>query len=120
MYTFLILFYIIIKWNKNPPIAWYILLVDKGRLLLIFFCQSVAEVTEIKDIKAASTPAAGNVFPISKPITKLAPINPKKTPNHFFQVIFSFKMGPAKAFVRTGCKVTINAAIPVGSPIEIE
>ena len=61
-----------------------------------------------------------SVFPISKPITKLAPINPKKTPNHFFQVIFSFKMGPANAFVKTGCKVTINAAIPVGRPIEIE
>ena len=79
---------IIKKWNKKPPIAWYILLVDKGRLLLIFFCQRVADVTDIKDINAATTPAVGNVFPISKPITKLAPTNPKKTPSHFLQVIF--------------------------------
>ena len=35
-------------------------------LLLIFFCQIVADVTETKDIKAASTPYSGNVFPISK------------------------------------------------------
>ena len=35
-------------------------------------------------------------------------------------IIFSFKIGPAKAFVSTGCRVTIKAAIPVGKPIEIE
>ena len=44
----------------------------------------------------------GSVFDISKPITKAAPTNPKKTPSHLFHVIFSFKIGPAKAFVNTG------------------
>ena len=33
---------------------------------------------------------------------------------------FSFKSGPARALVSIGCKVTINAAIPVGKPFEIE
>ena len=111
---------IIIKWNKNPPIAWYILLTDKGKLLLIFFCQIVAQVTAIKEIITATTPKVGKDLPISKPITKAAPTNPKKTPSHLFHVIFSFKIGPAKAFVNTGWSVTIKAAIPVGRPIEIE
>ena len=55
---------IISKWNKNPPIAWYILLTDKGKLLLIFFCQSVAEVTAIKEINTAIIPPNGNDLPI--------------------------------------------------------
>ena len=96
------------------------LLTDKGKLLLIFFCQSVAQVTAIKEIITAIIPSNGKDLPISKPITKVAPTNPNKTPTHFFHVIFSFKIGPAKAFVRTGCSVTIKAAIPVGKPIEIE
>ena len=62
----------------------------------------------------------GNVLPMSKPITKVAPINPRKTPIHLFNVIFSFNIGPANAFVSTGWSVTIKAAIPVGRPIEIE
>ena len=33
---------------------------------------------------------------------------------------FSFKIGPLKAFVRIGRRVTIKAAIPVGIPFEIE
>ena len=70
------------------------------------------------DMKAANTPAIGNVFPMSKPITKLAPINPNKTPNHFFQVIFSLNKGPDKIFVNIGCKVTIKATIAAGIPIE--
>ena len=78
------------------------------------------QVTAIKDIITAITPSNGNDSPISKPITKAAPRNPNKTPSHFFNVIFSFKIGPAKAFVRTGCSVTIKAAILVGRPIEIE
>ena len=32
---------IIIKWKRQPPIAWYMLLTDKGKLLLIFFCHKV-------------------------------------------------------------------------------
>ena len=108
------------KWNKKPPRAWYILLTDKGKLLLIFFCHSVAEVTATKEIITATTPKVGNDYPMSKPITKAAPINPNKTPSHLFNVTFSFKTGPAKAFVSTGWSVTIKAAIPVGRPIEIE
>ena len=108
------------KWNRKPPIAWYILLTDKGKLLLIFFCQRVAEVTAIKEIKTAIIPRNGNELPISKPITKVAPVNPSNTPIHLFNVIFSFNIGPANAFVSTGCSVTIKAAIPVGRPIEIE
>ena len=52
------------------------LLNGKGRSLLIF-CQRVADVTAIREIKAAIIPANGNEVPISKPITKLAPINLK-------------------------------------------
>ena len=96
------------------------LLNGKGRSLLIFFCQRVADVTAMREIKAAIIPVNGNEVPISKPITKLAPIKPKKTPSHLLKVIFSFNKGPANAFVKTGCRVTINAAIPVGNPIEIE
>ena len=96
------------------------LLTDKGKLLLIFFCQRVAVVTAIKEIITATIPYNGRVLPISKPITKVAPTNPKKTPIHLFNVIFSFNTGPARAFVSTGCSVTIKAAIPVGRPIEIE
>ena len=57
---------------------------------------------KIKEIITATTPKVGNDFPISKPITKAAPINPNKTPSHLFNVTFSFKTGPAKAFVSTG------------------
>ena len=107
-------------WNTKPPIAWYKLLTGKGKLLVIFFCHNVAAVTEIKEIKAATTPMVGKLEPISKPKTKTAPLNPSITPAHCLQVIFSFKSGPAKVFVSIGCKVTINAAIPVGKPLETE
>ena len=89
-------------------------------MLRIFFCHNVPEVTAIKEIITAITPCNGNDLPISKPITKTAPINPNKTPSHLFHVTFSFKIGPAKALVNTGWSVTIKAAIPVGRPIEIE
>ena len=111
---------IIILWKKNPPIAWYILLTVKGKLLVIFFCHKVAAVTDIKEMNAAKTAIIGRVFPISKPKTRIAPKKPKKTPIHCFQFTFSFKSFPAKAFVSIGCRVTINATIPVGNPCETE
>ena len=52
--------------------------------------------------------------------TKAAPINPRITPIHWIKVTFSPKNFPAKALVKIGCNVTINAAIPVGIPIETE
>ena len=68
----------------------------------------------------ATRPINGIFVPTSRPRTKDAPINPSKTPNHCFEETFSPKIGPLSAFVRTGCNVTIKAAIPVGIPIEIE
>ena len=73
-----------------------------------------------KAIKVATTPEIGIVSPISKPKTRTAPINPNTIPNHCFQPICSFNKGPAKILVRIGCSVTINAAIPVGIPLDIE
>ena len=108
------------KWKVKPPIAWYMLLIDNGKLLLNFFCQSVDEVIAIKAIKEAKIPITGKVFPISNPSTKHAPMNPRRTPTHCFQVTFSFNTGPANALVNIGWRVTINAAIPVGKPFEIE
>ena len=111
---------IINKWKVHPPKAWYILLTGRDKFVLIFFCQRVAAVTANREINADIIPIVGSVFPISKPITRLAPTKPKITPNHLFNVIFSFNKGPASALVKTGWSVTIKAAIPVGSPIEIE
>ena len=108
------------KWNRHPPTAWYMLLTDNGKLLLNFFCQRVEEVIAISAIKAAKIPITGNVVPTSKPKTKAAPTNPRTTPIHCFQVTFSFNIGPAKAFVNIGWRVTIKAAIPVGKPFETE
>ena len=108
------------RWKVKPPIAWYILLTDKGRLLLIFFCHNVDAVIAIKAIIVATNPAIGISEPISKPRTKVAPIKPSKTPIHCFIDTFSFKIGPLKAFVSIGWSVTIRAAIPVGIPFEIE
>ena len=56
-----------ITWKKQPPIAWYILLTDKGKLLLIFFCHSVEVVIASSAIKDAITPIVGRLSPISKP-----------------------------------------------------
>ena len=108
------------RWKVKPPIAWYILLTDKGKLLLSFFCQIVEVVIAIKAIIVAINPAVGISDPISKPKTKVAPIKPNKTPSHCLVVTFSFKIGPLKAFVSMGWRVTIKAAIPVGIPFEIE
>ena len=91
-----------------------------GNLLLTFLCQIVEEVIAIRATIDAKIPIKGNVFPTSNPKTKDAPINPKTTPIHCFHVTFSFSIGPARAFVNIGCKVTINAAIPVGNPFETE
>ena len=96
------------------------LLTDKGKLLLIFFCHKVESVIANKAIIVAIKPAAGIFEPTSKPNTSPAPTNPNKTPFHCFADTFSFKIGPLNAFVITGCRVTINAAIAVGIPIEIE
>ena len=74
----------------------------------------------IKAINVAIKPNIGILVPTSKPKTKVAPINPRKTPNHCFLFTFSPKIGPLKAFVRIGWSVTIKAAILVGIPIEME
>ena len=96
------------------------MLTDKGKLLLIFFCHKVEVVIASRATKEAITPKTGRLDPISKPKTKAAPINPRITPIHCLKVTFSPKNFPAKALVKIGCKVTINAAIPVGIPIETE
>ena len=96
------------------------LLTGIGKFKLIFFCHKVAAVTEKSEIKAATTPTVGKFDPISKPKTKIVPKNPNKTPIHCLHVTFSLSMGPAKTLVKIGCKVTINATIPTGSPFETE
>ncbi len=103
-----------IIWNVTPPRAWYILLTDKGKLLLIFFCQIVEDVIAIKAIIVATKPVTGIFEPMSKPRTRAAPEKPSKTPTHCLIVTFSFNTGPLKALVRIGWRVTISAAIPVG------
>ena len=107
-------------WNKKPPIAWYILLTGRGKLFVIFFCHKVAAVTDNNEINAAITAVVGRLDPISNPRTKTAPKKPKRTPIHCLHVTFSFNNGPAKELVNIGCNVTINAAIPVGNPLETE
>ena len=96
------------------------LLTDKGKLLLSFFCHNVEEVIANNATNEDIIPIVGNVFPISKPKTKAAPIKPNRTPIHCFHVTFSFKIGPANAFVKIGWRVTINAAMPVGKPFDTE
>ena len=111
---------LIIIWKIKPPKAWFILLTDKGKLLLNFFCQIVDVVIAIKAITVATNPVVGISVPISKPKTITAPVKPKRTPIHCFIDTFSFKIGPLSAFVSMGWSVTISAAIPVGIPFEIE
>lgn len=104
----------------NPPKAWFILLTDKGKLLLNFFCQIVDVVIAINATTVATNPIVGISVPISKPKTITAPEKPNRTPIHCFRETFSFKIGPLNAFVSIGCRVTMSAAIPVGIPFEIE
>ena len=52
------------------------LLTDKGKLLLIFFCHKVEVVIANRAIKDDTTPITGSFEPISNPKTKAAPINP--------------------------------------------
>ena len=47
------------------------------------------------------------------------PIKPNNIPIHCFLETSSFKIGPAKALVKIGCRVTIKAVIPVGIPFDI-
>ena len=96
------------------------LLTDKGKLLLIFFCHKVEVVIANNAMKEDITPITGRLDPISKPKTKAAPIKPSITPIHCLKETSSFKNLPARALVKMGCKVTINAAMPVGIPIETE
>ena len=112
---------IIIKiWNKQPPMAWYKLLTDSGKLFPIFFCHKVELVIAINATNDDKTPITGKFEPTSNPKTNAAPIKPSKAPVHCLKDTFSFKIGPAKTLVKTGCNVTINAVIPVGIPTEIE
>ena len=76
--------------------------------------------TAINEMKAAIIPIVGNSDPKSKPITKIAPEKPNKTPTHCFHVTFSFKSGPARALVKIGCRVTIKATMLVGNPTDTE
>ena len=68
----------------------------------------------------ATIPIVGRAPPISTPNTNADPINPRATPIHCFQPTCSLRKGPAKAFVKIGCIVTISAVMPVGMPFEIE
>ena len=96
------------------------LLTDSGKLVPIFFCHKVEVVIANKAIKEAITPITGRLVPISKPKTNAAPKKPSITPIHCLKETSSFKNLPAKELVKIGCKVTINAAIPVGTPTETE
>ena len=80
----------------------------------------VDAVIEINAIIVAIKPNSGIFVPKSNPKTNVAPKNPSKTPTHCLKVTFSFKIGPLRIFVKIGWRVTINAAILVGIPIEIE
>ena len=104
----------------HPPAAWYMLLTGKGARPPNFFCKRVAEVIDASAIKDAIIPIKGRLSPKSKPKTIAAPTKPSTTPSHCLQPTFSFKIGPANAFVSIGCIVTINAVIPVGIPSETE
>ena len=75
---------------------------------------------DIKAMNEAIIPIVGRVTPISTPRTNAEPINPKATPNHCFHPTCSLRKGPAKAFVKIGCIVTISAVMPVGIPFDIE
>ena len=96
------------------------MLTGKGILPLYFFWKSVADVIESNAMNDAIIPIVGNVTPISTPKTIADPIKPKITPSHCFQPTYSLRKGPARAFVRTGCIVTISAVMPVGIPFEME
>ena len=50
----------------------------------------------------ATTPVSGILVPTSKPNTRMAPVNPSKTPTHCLIETYSFNKGPLKALVRTG------------------
>ena len=50
----------------------------------------------------------------------MTPTKPIKIADHRFQPTYSLRKGPAKAFVKIGCIVTISAVIPVGIPFEME
>ena len=58
------------------------LLTDKGKLLLNFFCHNVEEVIAINAMNEGIMPSVGNIFPISRPKTKAAQRKPKITPTH--------------------------------------
>ena len=73
-----------------------------------------------KAIMVATTPARGIFVPTSRPNTRVAPKKPNKTPTHCLIETFSFNNGPARALVKTGLSVTINAAMPVGRPFDME
>ena len=75
---------------------------------------------DIKAMNEAIIPIVGRVPPTSTPRTNAEPINPKATPNHCFHPTCSLRKGPAKAFVKIGCIVTISAVMPVGIPFDIE
>ena len=96
------------------------MLTGKGILPLNFFWKRVADVIDIKAMKEAIIPMVGRVPPISTPNNNAAPINHKTTHIHCFQPTCSLRNGPAKAFVKIGCIVTISAVMPVGIPFEIE
>ena len=64
----------------------------------------------------AIIPKRGIVFPISNPMTKIVPINPNNIPIHWVIVTFSFKIGPLKILVKTGCKPTIKAERVADNP----
>ena len=109
--------------NIIPAIALKQIEILKEGSTSIYASDAVAVVINVMTNKAvivASKPAVGILDPISQPNTSPAPANPTNTPTHCCADTFSSNIGPLNAFVRTGCRVTINAAIAVGIPIEIE
>ena len=75
---------------------------------------------DISAMNEAIIPIVGRAPPTSTPNTKADPINPRATPIHCFHPTCSLSKGPAKAFVKIGCIVTISAVIPVVIPFEME
>ena len=63
---------------------------------------------DISAMNEAIIPTVGRTPPISTPNTNADPINPRATPIHCFHPTCSLRKGPAKAFVKIGCIVTMQ------------
>ena len=75
--------------NNPPPKLDFILLTDKGKLLLNFFCHKVPVVIAARAIKQVTSPSFGNSSPKSTPSTSKEPIKPNIIPTHCLHPITS-------------------------------